>query len=33
MEIYKVNNWDYDSQKEGMDKTMYYSSYDWPEVN
>lgn len=33
MEIWKVSNWDYDTQKEVMDKTMNYSSYDWPEGN
>lgn len=33
MEIWKANNWDYDKQKEGMDKTMNDSSYEWPEVN
>lgn len=32
MEILKVNNQDYDSQK-GKDNTMNYSSYDWPESN
>lgn len=33
MEILKANNQDCDSQTEGKDNTMNYSSYDWPEVH